>query len=648
MEETIWINQSLLNFKDEEFLSNGKLSVYITFNIDDNFYFNSPCFGISVTNERRKNCILNIQHAEDLLESIETAIKQVNGVDIVIEKIYNKKVKLYIKFEVISSTNDRVVIIELISNEYDSTKIIIPLKPTFQSFIRRLKSFVINYDNICYSLLTSSLNNESRKIIKRLPDLIKGISLQVTPVTSNEIIDGNNQLNTNDKIDEETIKETENNILDFNKFIGDDMSNIKIDEIDKSIIEPVKKPVEINSKFVTNILKNNLINLENKLILYSRSKNSIKEMLNDLESKLDLKLLDGITDTELKAVIYISTLYKEFYIEKYLYNQEFIPEFVPSLKFIGNNNLDNIEIAKDIFVFACYFRAIKRKLELKESDVFINKSMIYFLIRILMDVISVSYLDKISSDELLSTIKIRYEYYDSIGVFNEYKILLSEYNCKEITLNDIYSLANDYLKSKELNNNKKISIEDTYKSLDLILPINNEYNIEQIIKEIIPLEVNKYFGNDITNEKISNKLKEKYNISDDIMNLFKNKIKEKSKNEFKKITPLERWIKKFKQDIPEAYRDDVLEYVKNMEYKTFDFKNSPWPLDEFDDRIVKALYLWNVEINPKIKTSFEEFASLIEDEIMTKESILLINKKETKNNIIKETSNDWNSIENLI
>ena len=274
MEESKWFNQSLLSFKDEQYSSDGKFSVYISTNTDNFLHFNSPSFGISVTNERRKNCILNIQNAEDLLESINTSIKQVNGNDIVIEKVYNKKVKLYFRFAVVSSTNDRVVIIELISNENDATKVIIPLKPIFQSFMRRLKSFVDNYDNICYKLMMETLNGESRNIIERLPTLIKGISLQIAPQEINYEINENIKTDPNE-YDEELIKETELDISDLDNFIGDNMENIKINEIEENKIEPVKKPVKIDSAFVTKILKNDLTNLDNKLILYSRSENSI-------------------------------------------------------------------------------------------------------------------------------------------------------------------------------------------------------------------------------------------------------------------------------------------------------------------------------------------------------------------------------------
>ena len=640
MEESKWFNQSLLTFKDEQYSSDGKLSIYISTNTDNFLHFNSPSFGISVTNERRKNCILNIQNAEDLLESINTSIKQVNGTDIVIEKIYNKKVKLYFRFAVVTSTNDRVVIIELISNESDTTKVIIPLKPIFQSFMRRLKSFVDNYDNICYKLMMETLNGESRQIIERIPTLIKGISLQITPQETNY---ENNEIDSND-YDEDLIKETEFNISDLDSFIGDNMENIKIDEIEDKKIESIEKPIEIDSPFITKILKNDLTNLENKLILYSRSENSIEDMLIDLEPKLDFKLLNGITDDQMKAAVYISTLYKQFYTESYLSNQSAIPEHVPSLKFIGDNNSQNVEFAKDIFMFTCYYRAIKRKLELKESDIFINKSMIYFLIRNMMDIISISYLENITSDEILSSIKNRYNYFDKLGIFDKYKIILSDYNCKDINLTEIYSLAEDYLKSRKMSDNKKNPIEQLYNTLDLTLPMNNKYNIEQILKEVIPLEVSRYFGNDLNNIEIINKLKEKYNISDEIIELFSKKPKQKSKNAVIKITPLERWIKQFKQDIPEAYRDEVLDYVKNMEYKTFDFQTSPWPLDEFDDRIVKALYTWDVKVNPKVKADFEEFASLIENEIMTKEAILLTGGKKE----ISEETDNWNSIENLI
>ena len=642
-----WFNQTVLTYKDKQYATDGYLNIYISTNTENYLHFNPPLFSISISNQYNKNCVLNIQNAEDLLESFTVAMKQPNGDGIIVEKVYNKKTKIYFNFLIISTTGERVVSIELISNETDSVKITVPLKPIFQSFLRRLKSFVNNYDDLCYKLFTNTIIGESQEIISRLPTLIKGISLQIESNINTSDSNIENQiinpdiLDSPDDYDEELIKETEISIQDLNKFIGKDMENIIIPEIDQDKIKPKKIPVKIDSPFVDKILKNDLYNLENKLVLYARSDNSIDEIINFLEPQLNFKLLNGITDIQKKSAIYISTLYKKYYTERYLTNQSVIPEFVPLLSFIGKKEQNNIEFSKDIFTFTCYYRALKRKLELKDSDAFTNKSMIYFLLRNIMDIMSVSYLYDISENELLSTIKNRYEYFDSIGVFDKYKKILSDYNCKEIKLSEVYNLAEDYLKAKEGNDNSQDAITKTHEKLyndkQLILPMENEFNIEQIIKEIIPLEISKFFGNDLNNKEIINKIKEQHNISDKIINLFQ---KTKTTNKIKRITPLERWIEKCKQEIPEKYRNEVLEFIKNMQYDIFDFKNTSWPLDEFDDRIIKALYVWNPISDNKMKADFEYFSSLIENEIMTKESILTSNKN--------EENQSWNEITNLI
>jgi hypothetical protein len=55
--------------------------------------------------------------------------------------------------------------------------------------------------------------------------------------------------------------------------------------------------------------------------------------------------------------------------------------------------------------------------------------------------------------------------------------------------------------------------------------------------------------------------------------------------------------------------------------------------------IVKSLYVWDPDSDSSMKTNFNYFATLIENEQMTKDSILIINKKESK------SSNDWDQIE---
>ena len=101
-ENTKWFSQTLLTFKDKVYATDSYLRVAMSTNTEDYKFFNPPMFNISISNANnfQKTTNLNIQNCEDLIESFEKALQQLNGNDSVVEKHYNKKAKLYFNFGV--------------------------------------------------------------------------------------------------------------------------------------------------------------------------------------------------------------------------------------------------------------------------------------------------------------------------------------------------------------------------------------------------------------------------------------------------------------------------------------------------------------------------------------------------------------------
>jgi len=121
-------------------------------------------------------------------------------------------------------------------------------------------------------------------------------------------------------------------------------------------------------------------------------------------------------------------------------------------------------------------------------------------------------------------------------------------------------------------------------------------------------------------------------ISDEMLKFFigNKKVQKSGGLKTKKITPLQRVVEKFKQDIPEQYQEEVVQHVEKLAYDKFDFENCTWPLEEFDSRVVVAFYVWDVESDPDMKTNFQHFMSLVESEQMTKDDIIIANKETPK------------------
>jgi len=635
-ENVKWFNQTVLTFKDKWYSTDGYLRVNINTNTENYRYFNQPMFSFSISNGLQKSCSLTIQNAEDLLESFEQAIKQLNGNDSVIEKSYSSHTKVYFKFAVEKTHQERVVVISLISSETDSTKIIVPLKPTFQSFLKRLRYFVNNYDDICIKLLLETTRSESKDIISQLPSLIKGVASQIIP-SEDTFQDSRAQ-----EMDDESVSDRATTIEDLDKFLGDDMSNISVLEIDEGKAEEKKPNVEIKSPFVDDILKGDLQNLESKLTSYSVSEIPIFALEESLSQELGFSLLPKLDEDNKKIVAYLSTLFYQKFSKDYTINNNPVPSGTPVLRIETKGEQSHIETAYDLLTIFGYSRTLRRRLESRLDNAFNNKSIFYLMLRTFMDPFCFSYLNNFNKDEIISVVINRYRSFKERGFFDFYDRLITSSNCVEVDETDIRGFTEE-IADKVVGKARNVEqLHNTlYDSGMVKLPSKNSFNLEQIINEIIPLEVAEKTGIELTDDNIRQKFVEDNNISEEIVKFFTGhkKVKKQSKP-VEKITPLQRWVETFKNDIPERYRDEVIQHVKELQDKKFDFYNTQWPLEEFDEGIIKALFVWDPEADSKMKTNYTHFKTLVANEIMAKENILLNAKEEPKET--PKDSSDFN------
>ena len=626
-DQTKWFSQTLLTYKDKAFATDGYLRIAISTNTEEYKFFNPPMFNISISNANnyQKTANLNIQNTEDLIESFERTLKQLNGEDCVVEKHYNKLSKLFFKFAVESSSQERVVVIEIYSNDSDAVKVIVPLKPTFQSFLKRLRFYVQNYDQMCMDLLGKTISYESSQIINQLPGLIKGISAQIMP--QQDII----QDKRAPEPDAGEVAEAETTTYDFDKFLGQDMENVKVPEIDSDFIEQKEKEtlVEVESDFVDKVLKGDLNNLESKLNSFAVSKNPVIALADDLTQQLGFNPLNGIKEDDSKSLVYVSKLLMDFYSKAYTVHDQAIPSKTTVLKFEGKTTDENVSLAKDILTIIGFMRVFTRRMETKVENAYDSKAMFYFYIRYMMDSFCFSFLNKFTNSEIKSAIITRFKYFDSVGFFDSYKSMLKDHNCSPVEVTDMDAFAeqvyDNIVKTPMLDKIHDMMFEGG----NIKLPSKNTFDLEQIINEFIPLEVNAMLGFDFEDKSAVEKLKEQ-GISDEMLKYFLGKKKVQKKSTMRKITPLQRAIEKFQQDIPDEYREAVVEHVKDLEFEKFDFSKCTWPLQEFDSRVVVALYVWDPKNDSDMKTNFTHFMSLVESEQMTKEDIIIAMQEDKK------------------
>jgi hypothetical protein len=645
---TKWFSQVLMTYKDKAYATEGYLRVSLSTNTEDFKYFNPPTLNISISNNYQKSINLNIQNAKDLLRAFKTVLSQLNGNELNVQRKYQKDTVLHFTFKVDPNNNQRIVVIEIRNNESDFTKIVIPLESVFESFASCIREFTEQYMSICSQLFIQSIQSETVQIIHNLPNLVKGISSQiVSQIPADETISDSRA----PEVEVEEVAKSQATINDLDQFLGNAMDSIEIPELDAVEADKVTK---VESLFVKYFIDGDLKNLESLMTNYFMSPSPLLAMASDLKSKIggqvkdeNFTTLPGISDDDLKSLVYISKLFPTLTYQNYLNNNVPVPSTSPVLKYNAVDYSDeNLNIAYDLFLFNLYIRTMRRRLENKIEDAINNKALFNIQLRCFTDPFVFSFIDKIDKTKLVSIVLTRYKYYKSVGVFDSYITLVAENGVPEITESDISSVVEEAVdkvvgKSPYIDN-LHANLEDPN---SLRVTSKNTFSLEQITNEILPLEIAEKTGKDLKNEAIISELKQNHNISDEIIKLFLNK-KKKTQTKKESVTKhsasnLERLIRtQFIDEVPEQYRESFMKHITELGSDKFDLENTDFPIDEFGDNVIKSLYLWDPESDPVVAKNYKQFYLKVEQEIMERDLILA--KVKTKEKIESNTGGgDW-------
>jgi len=618
--ETNWVSQTLLYYKDEKYASDGTLRVSIYTNTKDYKSFNPPTFGINISNQFQRNYNLSLIEASDLAESFKHAFKKSGSLFQEKSQIIkqNKTIQFIIEFTT-SQNEDLIVKLMLKMGDTDYTICIIPAS-IFQIFANRIKYFVDKYDDICMRQYQVALQGDLTEALKQLPGLIKGMPSQILPA---------NYLDRSAPPEEE-VKKTEMGIEDLDKFLGPDMKNIRVAELDKEKEVPV---TDVDSPFVEHFIKNDLRNLETILNNTSSIEEIGLKMMQDMKLNADgFSMLPGIEDEELKSLLYISKLLINTIEISWTKFETPIPSSISILKYKAKDNVqpENLELAYDLLLFGGYIRSVRRRLEDKIGDANENKALFHLKFRCYLDPFCYSFLEKADKTKLTSIIVNRFKYYDKLEVFKDYKNALKLYNCIEVTEADIISYVNE-VSEKVIG--KSLFILDLHDTLqkqnNFRIGSKSNFTKEQIINEIVPLEISESLGQDTSGIE----------VSDEIKNFFKSRGKVEKKVE--KKNHLSRVIGTLKNDIPEKYREEFIEWIYKFDNKNFIFDDK-FPYSEFGDDIIKALYVWKPENDSRIASSLKYYQTQIENEVMEKQYILSLDEEVKEKDVEVDFSNiNW-------
>jgi hypothetical protein len=622
-EETVWFNQTLLTYKDKSEGTNAYLRISISSNTTDFVSFSPPNMSIQISDNLNKSSHINYSNSRDLINSFKEIIKT-NPVELFsnislfqIQKRYQKDQNLVFEFKT-NVNGEYVLVIIIRNNETDFSKIIIPAV-MIKDIIQLLSDFNKNYIQLADSLALRAITFQ----LTKLDDITREIKGMQSRIEGAVIPDSGGPSVEQPKLDDDIQKAAEATMDDLDEFLGNNMENIKVAEIDKSDTVVEKANIqEINSSFVEKVLKNDLSLLEPIIM----NKSHVGEFFNFLEKQLPevFNVVPGITEEQLKSLVYISSLFMNFKEKNYIEQGVAIPISAPILKYeVSDSSPDNLFLAFDLFLIQGYIKLFRMKMENKETDPYVNKALYHIKLRCITDPLIYSFIDKMSVVELSSVISSRFLYYNHIGFFNEYIKILEDNDCSNINLNDIKSFIDNVCEKgfntpyiEELHNGQ---IETNH----LRLPAKNNFNIEQIINEIIPLEIEEKLKHEMNFE----------DISDEVKTLFKQKIKGPTVKKENNLNPIQVYTEYFTKEFKD--QNKIVEYLSDYGDKKVNIYEFPFPLNEFEEILVKGLYLWD----PETMKTKKSILDTVSEDPLTKDLIIgMVNFKPTEG----IESQNWN------
>ncbi len=398
--------------------------------------------------------------------------------------------------------------------------------------------------------------------------------------------------------------------------------NLNVGEIAPEAVKPVvDKSAIFNSDFTEKVLKNNILNLE----MY------ITNMINDevpfdkfcciIKQKMNMDPLDGVMVSEINAMNYILTNHLKHNIKNSVERKIDLPANVSPIIF-SNHGSDNKtqSLAYDLFLYFIYYTQLKNVLKDKDHNPIANKDFICFCFKTIASPIVISMFNKITEKALLSEMKNRYIKYCNDGVFDKLKEEIeSKYHYK-------FDLSMDFLMSESARVFNAIqsvydhfTIENAFKkftNLQLKLNyqdfINFKFDTEQI-KKIMSLEFNIKQNGKIDYSKSA------YSSFDDIPSdiLIKYDISEKKYDN----SNLKRYVKELTADNL-GLQDSALKIVSNINHSYRDLKDVNVDLTMLPLDVLKSIYLWDIEQDPKIVKNYLHYRDIVQNCTLTKDMLI--------------------------
>jgi hypothetical protein len=611
-DERIYFNQTLQTYKDTLYGTNGYLRVALSTYTSNHRDFNPPTLSVMISNNHQKNIQLSAENSIDLAQSLNNAIKAYKGTERV-EIVKKYRADRQFVIDIFNYERTDLAKMTILSNSTDFTVITMPLFPNFILFGKIVKDFSNNYFNLCQMIYANTFNSYHKDVVMQIPSIIKGLgTVAAMPIEQDNV-----------EIEKEVLEKTEASIEDLDNFLGKGMENIKVPEIDDHKIEEKAEKLnytEVDSPFVTNILKNDLYTLENMISGMAVSRSPILDFhkrLKDVDNGFSEKFepLPGISEDDMKSLLYISRFTFLMFQKNYITNGVPIPQGFNPLRYkSGDYTQENIELAYDLLLFNGFIRSLRSRMESKIPNAVENKAIFHMAYRCFVDPFIFSFIEKVEKDQLVSIILNRFRCYKDRGVFEKYRGTCMSFGVEEIGESDIKTFIENLAEMILTNGGVPVIgklHENGFLSGTLRLPTQNDFILEQIINEIIPLEVEVNLNNNEVTDALIIKIKAKEDMSDDVIAFFKAGRK-KQKVEGDQRSNIAKFLDNqiYKEQVPEKFRESFYKYIEDLGNKNFDFKSTDFPYEQFGDDIIKLLYIWKPEDDDKLTKSQKRIKDL--------------------------------------
>jgi hypothetical protein len=421
---------------------------------------------------------------------------------------------------------------------------------------------------------------------------------------------------------------------EFEQFTAETVDSVRIPELESDSIEQTK-PLEqtYQSPFLTNVLKNNIYNLQEMLFALTTNNNPLKTIMDTIHAGQTYKLLPGISEQDLKSVFYLANVYFKANLQSHVQNQTIFPPGIPVIKYKGTDaDRATIELSYDLLMVSAYLKLFRNRMEAIETDPYKNGSLVHFSFRCFLDVATYSYLNNTNIEAVKNCVYSRFKSFRESGFFDYYDKILASNRQQPINSTEIIEYTdkvfNGVIDQDDVGKRHQMSFETgTFK-----LPPKNDYSSEQITNEIIKYEVKTMFGQRI----------EDLTSDANLITLFNTKVPKKIRQTDHRPEPRKtethvlRYLKLKATEIPERFRNDFLTYIEEMGTNQYDFNNSPFKIEELNDTSVKSLYIWNNYIEDNIK--YTEYVLKVEDCI--DKDLIAAKVKETP---VENEEMDWSN-----